>query len=94
MNKAELTDFVAEDTGMTKKDSRLAINSVLAGIERGLTTESKVTLVGFGTFTTVDRAARKGRNPKTGEEIDIPAKTVPKFKASASLKAAVAGTTE
>ena len=90
MNKADLTNFVAEDTGMTKKDARIAVNTVITGIKNGLVEDDKVTLVGFGTFSKADRAARKGRNPKTGEAIDIPAKTVPKFKASKALKEAVA----
>jgi len=89
MNKADLTNFVAEETGMSKKDARIALNVVVEGIEKGLVTDGKVTLVGFGSFTTADRAARKGRNPKSGEPLDIPAKTVPKFKASKALKEAV-----
>jgi DNA-binding protein HU-beta len=74
---------------MTKKDARIAVNVVVSGIEKGLIEDEKVTLVGFGTFSTVDRAARKGRNPKTGDELQIPAKTVPKFKASKGLKESV-----
>jgi len=89
MNKADLTNFVAEETGMTKKDARIAVNVVIGGIEKGLVEDEKVTLVGFGTFSTAVRAARKGRNPKTGEEIQIPEKTVPKFKASKGLKEAI-----
>lgn len=89
MNKAELTDYVAENTGITKKDSKIVVNTVLDGIQKGLVEDGKVTLVGFGSFTKAFRNARKGRNPSTGEEMDIPAKTVPKFKASQALKDAV-----
>jgi DNA-binding protein HU-beta len=89
MNKAELVDFVAADTGLTKKDARIAVGSVITGIEKGIVGDGKVTLVGFGTFTSTVRAARKGRNPSTGEELDIPEKRVPKFKASQALKDSV-----
>ena len=89
MNKADLINFVAEDTGASKKDARTIINAVIAGVTEGLTTDRKVTLVGFGTFTSVDRAARTARNPKTGEPIEVPAKVVPKFKPSKNLKAVV-----
>jgi len=91
MNKADLINFVAEDAGTTKKEARLVINSVVDGITTGIATDGKVGLVGFGTFTAVKRAARKARNPKTGEPVDVPEKVVPKFKASAILKEAVAG---
>ena len=86
MNKADLTNKVAEETEMTKKDARIAINAVLKSIFDGIVEEHKVTLVGFGTFTAVDRSPRKARNPKTGETIDVPARVVPKFKASKALK--------
>ena len=90
MNKADLINFVAADTGVTKKDARTVINAVLEGMTKGLAEDAKVTLVGFGTFSAVGRKARKARNPKTGEAIDVPAKVVPKFKASKALKEAVA----
>jgi DNA-binding protein HU-beta len=89
MNKADLTNFVAEETEMTKKDARIAVNTVIDGIAKGLIEDNKVTLVGFGSFTTAERAARKGRNPKTGEEIDIPAKTLQTYKQSTALKDSV-----
>jgi DNA-binding protein HU-beta len=92
MNKAELVDFVAEDTNITKKEAKLLVNSVVDGIAKGLVEDGKVTLVGFGSFSKANRAARKGRNPSTGEEMQIPAKVVPKFKPSQALKDAVAGT--
>jgi len=86
MNKKGLTDYVADEAGITKKDANALIGVVLAGVTKGITEEGKVTLVGFGTFSVVARAARKARNPKTGEPIDVPAKTVPKFKPSKALK--------
>lgn len=90
MNKKDLTNFVAEATNLTKKDSGIVIGAVLEGLAQGLIEDRKVTLVGFGSFTAVDRKARKARNPKTGEAIDVPAKVVPKFKASKALKDAIA----
>lgn len=89
MNKAGLKAFVAETAGITKKEANIVINSVLEGIEKGILEDQKVTLVGFGTFTTAVRKARKARNPQTGESIDVPTKLVPKFKPSAALKTAV-----
>ncbi len=89
MNKAQLKDWVADETAVTKAEANLMIGAVLDGIKEGILEDGKVTLVGFGTFTAVPRKARKARNPKTGEAIDVPAKMVPKFKPSAALKAAV-----
>ena len=86
MNKKDLTNVVAEEAGITKKDANLVIGTVIEGIKSGLFTDKKVTLVGFGTFSVVERAARKARNPKTGEPIDVPRKMVPKFKPSKLLK--------
>jgi len=90
MNKKDLKDFVAENAGVTKAEAGIMIDAVLDGIKEGLAADAKVTLVGFGTFTAVKRAARKARNPKTGEPIDVPEKVVPKFKASAKMKEKVA----
>ncbi|MCR4397571.1 MAG: HU family DNA-binding protein [Firmicutes bacterium] len=86
MNKAELVSAVAERTGMTKKDTEKVVNSVIDVIEEALSRDDKVSLVGFGTFEVRQRAARKGRNPKTGEEIDIAATKVPTFRAGKALK--------
>ena len=88
MNKKDLTNFVAaeENANITKKDANLVIGHVMNGIKSGLLEDGKVTLVGFGTFTIVLRKARKARNPQTGAPIDVPAKFVPKFKASKALK--------
>ncbi len=89
MNKAELISNVAERAELTKKDSEKAVNAVLETIGSALQRGDKVQLVGFGTFEIRERAARKGRNPQTGEEIDIAAARVPVFKAGKSLKEAV-----
>ena len=86
MNKKDLTNVVAAEAGITKKDANLVIGTVIDGIKAGLLADKKVTLVGFGTFSVVERAARKARNPKTGEPIDVPRKMVPKFKPSKLLK--------
>ncbi|GAV24008.1 HU family DNA-binding protein [Carboxydothermus pertinax] len=86
MNKAELVSVIAEKTEMTKKDAEKALNAVLAAIEEALKKGEKVQLVGFGTFEVKERAARKGRNPQTGQEIEIPASKVPVFKPGKLLK--------
>ncbi|MDR2655337.1 MAG: HU family DNA-binding protein [Oscillospiraceae bacterium] len=89
MTKTELIGAVANKTGMTKKDSDKAVNSVLEAISEALAKGEKVTLVGFGNFEVRSRAARKGHNPRTKDVIDIPASTLPVFKAGKSLKDAV-----
>lgn len=89
MNKAELISSVAEKTELTKKDSEKAVNAVLETIGAALGNGDKVQLVGFGTFEIRERAARKGRNPQTGEEISIAAARVPVFKAGKTLREAV-----
>jgi DNA-binding protein HU-beta len=89
MNKAELISSVAEKTELTKKDSEKAVNAILEAIGAALRKGDKVQLVGFGTFEIRKRAARKGRNPQTGEEINIAAAKVPVFKAGKSLREAV-----
>jgi DNA-binding protein HU-beta len=89
MNKAELISSVAEKTELTKKDSEKAVNAILEAIGAALGKGDKVQLVGFGTFEIRKRAARKGRNPQTGEEINIAAAKVPVFKAGKSLREAV-----
>ena len=86
MNKQELVTSVAEKSGLTKKDSEKAVNAVFASIEEALAKGDKVQLVGFGTFEVRSRAARKCRNPQTGEEIEIAAAKVPAFKAGKSLR--------
>lgn len=86
MNKNDLVDFVADETGAFKKDVKGIVDAVLAGIERGLVIDGKVTLVGFGNFVVKQRASRKARNPQTGETVHVPAKSVPTFKPSENLK--------
>jgi len=79
MNKAQLIDRVARDTGLTKADALRALDAVLDNVTRSLRKGEKVTLVGFGTFQATRRGARTGRNPQTGVPIRIAARRVPKF---------------
>ena len=90
MNKAEVVAAVAEKTGLSKKDSEKAVNAAFDAISAELVEGGKVQLVGFGSFETKTRNARVGRNPRTKEEIEIPASRVPAFKAGKALKDAVA----
>lgn len=89
MTKSDLVEKIVKDAGISKSDAEKALNAVLSGITTTLKKGNKVTLVGFGTFSVGKRAARKGRNPKTGETIKIKASKTPKFKAGAVLKKAV-----
>ncbi len=91
MNKMDLVASVAEKTDLTKKETEKVVSAVLDSIEEALAQGDKVQLVGFGTFEIRERAARVGRNPRTGEEIEIAATRVPVFKAGKGLKDAVAG---
>jgi DNA-binding protein HU-beta len=88
-NKAELVDNVAKVTGLTKKDATAAVDAVFSSIQDDLKKGEKVQLIGFGTFEVRNRAARKGRNPQTGKEIEIAASKVPAFKPGKALKDAV-----
>ena len=90
MNKTELVAAVAEKTGMSKKDSEKAVNAAFDSITEALVAGEKVQLVGFGAFEVKERNARVGRNPRTKEEIEIPASRVPSFKVGKALKDAVA----
>ena len=90
MNKSELIGLVAENSGLTRKDTERAINAALDAITASLVRGEKVQLSGFGVFETKDRESRIGRNPHTKEAIDIPATRVPTFKASKALKDTVA----
>ncbi len=89
MNKSELVASVADKADLTKKDAERAITAVFDSITAALGQGNKVQLVGFGTFEVRQRAARKGRNPQTKAEIEIPAARVPVFKAGKSLKETV-----
>ena len=88
-NKQDLIAKVAEATELTKKDSAAVVDAVFASIEEFLSKGEKVQLIGFGNFEVRERAARKGRNPQTGAEIEIAASKVPAFKAGKALKDAV-----
>jgi nucleoid DNA-binding protein len=88
MNKGDLINEVAKLVS-TKKEAQEAVDCVFSSLTKAMKTGDTVTLVGFGTFKVVDRKARKGRNPQTGEEIDIKASKAPKFTAGKALKEAV-----
>jgi len=87
--KGDLVEAVAKKAGISKKAAGEAVNAVVGFVVSALKQGDKVTIPGFGTFSVAERAARTGRNPKTLEEIKIPAKKVPKFKAGKGLKEAV-----
>lgn len=89
MTKAELIDKIAAGAGLSKADAEKALNTAIESIRISLKKGQKVTLVGFGTFSVAKRKARKGRNPKTGAEIKIPATKVPKFTAGKAFKDAI-----
>ncbi len=86
MNKTELINAIAEKAGISKKDAENAVNAFTNVVADALVDGDKVQIVGFGAFEVAERAARTGRNPKTGETIQIPASKAPKFKASKTLK--------
>lgn len=89
MNKTELIAAVAESAALSKKDAEKAVNAVVTVVTDALVAGDKVQLVGFGTFETRERGARTGKNPRTGEAINIAASKVPAFKAGKALKDAV-----
>ena len=89
MNKGELIDAVASSAGLSRADATKAVDGVLESVTNALKSGSSVSLVGFGTFSVKARAARMGRNPRTGEAIHIAASNVPGFKAGKALKDAV-----
>ena len=89
MTKQELIDVVSEKVGLTKKDTGAVVDVILESIVDSLKRGEKVALVGFGTFEAKTRKAREGRNPATGETIQIPTRTVPSFKAGRALKDAL-----
>jgi len=89
VNKAELIDAIAAEADINKSDAGRALDSVINNITQALAKGEQVSLVGFGTFSVKHRAGREGRNPKTGETIQIKASTVPAFKPGKALKDAV-----
>lgn len=89
MNKAQLIDAIAGDTGLTKVDARKALDAFVKVTESALQKKDKVALVGFGTFSVSQRSARTGRNPQTGAPINIAAKKTVKFKPGSDLSEAV-----
>jgi DNA-binding protein HU-beta len=91
MNKAELIEVAAKEAGISKAAANKALDATIAAVVKAVSKGDSVTLVGFGTFKSAKRAARTGKNPKTGATIKIAATTVPKFTAGAAFKTAVAG---
>ncbi|MEW6117568.1 MAG: HU family DNA-binding protein [Nitrospirota bacterium] len=89
MTKTELIDKIAAGADLSKADADRALNAALDAVKAALKKGQKVTLVGFGTFSVSKRKARKGRNPRTGAEIKIPATKLPKFTAGKTLKDAI-----
>lgn len=89
MNKAELVEAMASEAGLSKADAKKALDAFINTTTKALKKDDRVALVGFGSFSVSKRAARKGRNPQTGKEINIKAKKVVKFKAGADLQSKV-----
>lgn len=91
MNKTELVEVAAKDADLSKAAAGKVVDAIIAAVVKAVAKGDNVTLVGFGTFKSSKRAARVGKNPRTGEALKIAAATVPKFSAGAGFKAAVAG---
>ncbi len=89
MNKGDLVQAIAKQTDMSRSGAEAVVKAFVSTVTSALRRGEKVTLTGFGTFSVSRRAARKARNPRTGEEIDLKASNVPKFKAGAGLKGAL-----
>ncbi len=89
MNKTELINAIAEESGLTKADAARAFDATLVSVTNALTSGDSISLIGFGTFSVKERSARTGRNPQTGETIQIKASKIPSFKAGKTLKDAV-----
>ncbi len=89
MNKSELVSIVAEKAGLTKKDTEKLVGAVFESVKEAMSEGKKVQIIGFGTFDVRERKAREGRNPATGEPIQIPAAKVPAFKAGKALRDSV-----
>lgn len=90
MNKSELIAEIAENSGLTKKDAESALDAIIESITKALSDGDEVKLIGFGTFSVTKKEPTTARNPRTGEEIKVPAKTVAKFKPGQGLKDSVA----
>ncbi len=86
MNKTELVEAIAKEANLSKKDAAKSVDAFVEVVTKALKKKDKVQLVGFGTFETTKRAARKGKNPQTGEVIEIPSATAPRFKPGKVLK--------
>ncbi|MCX7174456.1 MAG: HU family DNA-binding protein [Proteobacteria bacterium] len=91
MNKSELVDVAAKESDLSKAAAGKVVDAIVAAVVKAVAKGDTVTLVGFGTFKSSKRAARAGKNPRTGEALKIAATTVPKFSAGAGFKAAVSG---
>lgn len=89
MNKSELIDTVAQAAEISKSAAERAVDAMVGAVKSTLRKSEEVTLIGFGTFYAADRAARQGRNPRTGEPVQIPAARVPRFRAGKALKDAI-----
>lgn len=89
MSKTDLVNYIAEETGLTKADATHALDAMISGITKGLKEEGKVTLTGFCTFASKFKEAKTGRNPRTGESVEIPARTAVVIKAGSKLKDAL-----
>jgi len=89
MNKGELIDAIARDAGISRSQAQAALDSVVSNVTSALKGGQKVTVVGFGTFSVSERAARDGRNPQTGKPIKIPSRKVAKFTPGKALKDAI-----
>jgi DNA-binding protein HU-beta len=89
MTKQDLIDLIANEANITKTQAKKSLDAFITGVTKSLKKNEPVTLVGFGTFTTATRAARKGRNPRTNAVINIPRTTVPKFRPGKALKNSV-----
>ena len=89
MNKADLVTRISQEAEITKRQAEKALTTLMDSVQEALSKGDSVTLVGFGTFSVMSRAARKGRNPQTGREIFIPARKTPKFKPGKGLRQAI-----
>jgi DNA-binding protein HU-beta len=89
MNRADLVMRIAKDAEITKRQAAKALDALVGGMQKALSKGDSITLMGFGTFSVMSRAARKGRNPQTGREVFIPASKAPRFRAGKGLREVV-----